>query len=304
VKHLRRFAGSVVLVFDADAGGQGGVDRALEVFVRHDLDLRIATLPEGLDPCDLLLAQGAEPFVAALTNAVDVLQFKLDRVWAAESGKGVEGQRRAMDAVLRILALAPEPTGQAAVVKQQLIVNGIASRLLLKEEIVWARLQELRKGIRAGDRAHPLNDNAPPAEPLGRRAGPARPLERDFLQLLLADPTLVPLAAEEVSALEVEHPGLRLLLEGLYRLRAEGQPPTLELLRQRIDNPPLMQKALELQEEGLGFPDRAAALRDVLAEFRKLRAAPIQQALLSKTRAAGTFEAARELLQELQNRTQ
>ena len=37
----------VVLVFDADAGGDTGVDRALEVFVRQDLDLAIATLARG-----------------------------------------------------------------------------------------------------------------------------------------------------------------------------------------------------------------------------------------------------------------
>ena len=38
---------AVVLVFDADAGGDTGVDRALELFVREDVDLAIATLPEG-----------------------------------------------------------------------------------------------------------------------------------------------------------------------------------------------------------------------------------------------------------------
>ena len=55
VQQLRRFAPRVVLVFDADAGGDTGVDRALEMFASHDMDLAIATLPDGLDPCDLLV---------------------------------------------------------------------------------------------------------------------------------------------------------------------------------------------------------------------------------------------------------
>src|SRR5439155_3232169 len=56
VKKIRNLAPRVVLVFDADAGGDTGVDRALEVFVSQDLDLRVATLPAGLDPCDLFVA--------------------------------------------------------------------------------------------------------------------------------------------------------------------------------------------------------------------------------------------------------
>src|SRR5262249_17980968 len=61
VRQLRRFAPRVVLVFDADAGGTTGVDRALEIFAGQDIDLRVATLPDALDPCDLLVQQGAEP---------------------------------------------------------------------------------------------------------------------------------------------------------------------------------------------------------------------------------------------------
>ena len=37
----------MVLVFDADEGGETGVDRAMEVFVSHDVDLKVATLPPG-----------------------------------------------------------------------------------------------------------------------------------------------------------------------------------------------------------------------------------------------------------------
>ncbi len=77
VGQLRRLAQRVVLVFDADAGGDTGVDRAIEVFVSNDIDLRIAGLPAGLDPCDLLSAQGPEPFRQALEQAVEVLEFKL-----------------------------------------------------------------------------------------------------------------------------------------------------------------------------------------------------------------------------------
>ena len=113
VQHLRRFVPKVVLVFDADAGGSTGVDRALEIFVSQNVDLAIAALPEGKDPCDLLVEQGAEPFRQALTNAVDALDFKLDQLLTVEGSTSIEGRRKAVEAVLSVIALAPEIPGEA-----------------------------------------------------------------------------------------------------------------------------------------------------------------------------------------------
>ena len=89
VQQLRRFAPRVVLVFDADAGGDTGVDRALEIFVSQDVDLAVATLPDGLDPCDLLVQQGPDAFRQVLDGAVDALEFKLNQVLAG----GRDGRR-------------------------------------------------------------------------------------------------------------------------------------------------------------------------------------------------------------------
>src|SRR5262249_31436211 len=135
VHHLRRFVPRVVLVFDADAGGDTGVDRALEIFASQEVDLAIATLPQGLDPCDLLTEDGGtERFKGILASAVDALDFKLNRMLQGRAGgsgtnppvtESVEGSRRAVDAVLRVIALAPELPSQAGAVKRELIISRI-----------------------------------------------------------------------------------------------------------------------------------------------------------------------------------
>ncbi len=301
VRQLRRYAPRVVLVFDADEGGETGVDRALEIFVGQDVDLRVATLPEGLDPCDLLVRHGPDPFRAALTKTVDVLEFKLNRVLESEAASGVEGKRRAVDAVLGVIALAPALPGQAGAVKHELIVTRIAQRLGLREETVWARLRELR----AARQAAPERE-APRGSAEAPRAARADPLERDLLTVLLADPGLVPVAAAEVAPKDIRHSGLRLLLEGLCRLQAEGLRPELDGLRSRIENPALLTKALEMQEIGLANADRAKWLAGLLAEFRARRASSEKRELQNQLQAAleaGDDALARELLRRLQNRT-
>src|SRR6202011_6095363 len=88
VQHLRRYAPRVVLVFDADAGGVTGVDRALEIFISQEVDLAIATLPAGMDPCDLLVQKGGDAFRQILAGAVDALDFKLRQVLGDDKATG------------------------------------------------------------------------------------------------------------------------------------------------------------------------------------------------------------------------
>ena len=297
VQQLRRLVPRVVLVFDADAGGEGGVDRALEVFVKNDLELQVASLPEGLDPCDLIAQKGPEPFRSALTKAVDVLEFKLNRVWAQE-GSSVEGRRRAIDAVLGILALAPQERS----VKLELMVNRIALRAGLKEEMsektLWARIRELRDAEQARDHPGTQGQGLSASEqPQEARQGPAAIHEVELLEVLLAEPALVAKAQAALDSARIEHPGLRRLLEGLYELSREGLTPDLDHLRPRIDNPALLAKARQWLVKGSANPDRQATLQDVLTRFRQRQANSLKRELQNQVQTADHAQAV-ELLRK------
>jgi DNA primase len=297
VQQLRRFAERVVLVFDADEGGDSGVDRALEVFASQEVDLRIATLPTGQDPCDLLVEKGAEPFVKALENAVDALEFKLNQVLKPDEIRGVDERLAGMEAVLRIIALAGTLPGPSGAIKRELMIGRIAKRLALKDETVWARLRELESERQ--ERPARVSESDVQQAP---RSAPAPPEEMELLTVLLADPLLVSAAAAEVRPEALRHPGLRRLLEGLYGLQAEGRPPTLDLLRDRIDEPRLIAKALEWQEIGLSNSDRPAWFQMIVQEFRRKRqVAPRVEELKNQLHADINHVTALELLRRLQN---
>jgi DNA primase len=288
VRKIRGVAPRVVLVFDADAGGTTGVDRALEVFVSQEMDLRIATLPVGLDPCDLLTSQGPEPFRQALEQAPDALDYKLANVM--NNAEDLHDTQAAVERMLAVLAAAPAERG----VKMELMVNRIAHRLGLKEETVWTRLKEIR--ARRAGRAAPRSAGANEPE----RATPAAKHEIELLEALLADGTLVAHAVAEVAPAEVEHPELRQLLELLYRLHAEGRVPDVDHLRGRLDDERLLDKAELLRERGLSQPDRGAYLRDILDRIRERRQLRRRQHdLKTQVQAAPDHDTARELLKKL-----
>ena len=303
VANLRKFAPRVVLVFDADDPGENAMDRALAIFASQDAELAVATLPAGLDPCDLLVKEGPEPFKRALESAVDALEFKLNRVLSGGGPLGVEGQRRAVDAILGIIAQAPALAGQAGQVKTQLMVTRISKRLALKEETVWARLQELRDR-RRGEEPRVRTDAAGHGREAGpQRAAPALPEERQLLEVLLADESLVAAAKKEIRPEEIQHPGLRRLLQGLYVLLDEGKSPSFDMLRLKLDNDPLLRAALQRRDVGEANADRAGTLRTLLRLFAEKRLRPVTEELHNQLHAAPDHRTALELLRQLQNRT-
>jgi DNA primase len=93
VRLLKRFAGRVVLAFDADAAGQGAAERFYEWERQFDVAVEVARLPRGKDPGELA---GEDP--AALRAAVDdaepFLGFRVGRVLRA-GGRVVTPEARA-----------------------------------------------------------------------------------------------------------------------------------------------------------------------------------------------------------------
>jgi DNA primase len=314
VAQLRRYVPKVVLVYDADAGGLGGVDRALDIFVGQDVELAVATLPEGLDPCDLLVRpEGVDTFKRVLTSAADALDFKLNRLLERESSPSVETTRRIIDEVLGVMAAAPPLPSKASQVKQELIVTRLAHRLGLRQETVWARFGELRIERRRKDQQQVARPAAvmPAAARVSRAAGgpptarsdPRFACEQQLIELLLAEPALVPRAAAAVAPADVAHTGVRRLLGELYAIQAAGGTPDLDALRERLrDRPDLFEAAQKRHFVGSSMQDRDQWFERVLRRLSELSIEAEKRAVAERLKTAEDDSEAVELLRELQQK--
>ena len=318
VAQLRRYVPKVVLVYDADAGGLTGVDRALEIFVSQDVELAVATLPEGLDPCDLLVrAGGADTFKQILTSAVDALDFKLNRLLDRGEAATVEGTRRVIDEILGIMAAAPELPSRGAQVKQELIVTRLAHRLGLRQETVWARLTELKNERRKKDFQNLQKGVAAPTPMPGAarvtrpssagdrnaakpKTDPTLAAELQLLELLLAHPGFVPQAAVAVSPEQVTHTGIQRILAELYAAHTAGLVPDIDALRERLaDRPDLFEAAAQRQFIGQQMREPEQWLGRILKRFDDMKAEALQKNVKDQLASASGDEAT-ELLRRLQ----
>jgi DNA primase catalytic core len=86
---LKRIADTVVLLFDGDEAGQRAADRAIEVFFKEPIDVKIAVLPGGQDPDDLLAAEdGPALFTDMIDASEDAMAFRFERLEAKLSASG------------------------------------------------------------------------------------------------------------------------------------------------------------------------------------------------------------------------
>lgn len=320
VAQLSRYAPKVVLLYDADAGGFAGVDRALELFVSQDVELAVATLPDGLDPCDLLVTPGGiETFKEVLTSAADALDFKLNKLLERDPTPSDATKLRIIDDILGVMASAPPVPGAAAQMKRELIITRLSHRLGSKQETVWSRFGELRKAHEQNEREAQQKERESPRNgrptvtvrpdailptterPRGAtKAGPAVAAERQLVELLLGDPLLVAVAAAQLAPEEITHTGLRRVLTELYGAQAAAGVPDLESLRERLgDRPDLFEVAQKLQFVGQQMQDREQWLARLLKRFAEMKAEDL--ARRAKEQLAGASEdEAIELLRRIQ----
>jgi DNA primase len=105
---LRRFSERVVLMFDADEAGTNASLRGFERSVPGDLDLRVAALPEGRDPADVVAAGELEVLKAALSASTPLLQFRLERLLEGFDLSEPEARGRAVRAAADVVARHPD----------------------------------------------------------------------------------------------------------------------------------------------------------------------------------------------------
>ncbi len=108
VRLLKRYAGRVVLAFDADAAGQGAAERFYEWEQKYQVQVAVARLPGGLDPGELGQRDPAA-LAAAVADAPPFLGFRLARAMDGQPRRTPEDRARLAERAMSVVNEHPEP---------------------------------------------------------------------------------------------------------------------------------------------------------------------------------------------------
>ncbi len=76
---IRRLSANVIFAFDGDSAGIRAVNRSAMIALSLDMQVKIAMIPEGQDPADIIL-KDQNQWKDIIKNSVDIVSFHLDRI--------------------------------------------------------------------------------------------------------------------------------------------------------------------------------------------------------------------------------
>jgi len=266
---LRRYAKKVVLVYDSDVAGIEAANRALDVCLSQRIDIRLASVTEGKDPCEFILSASKERFEQLVDEAVDVFQFKWDRLTEKfDSEDTLAGKRLAIEEYLQTIATGLQ-AGNVPAIDLGLWVNQISKIIGLDGKQINIELsRRLRRAEKAASYKR-QSQNAPGSINYGQ--GLFAAAQREVLEVLLNEPELFEVASEKITADVFDVPILRQIAEILFgRLQTDVNATLREILAgaESVELGNCFMELAQAGDEKGNFQDRLSGALDTIERYQ------------------------------------
>ena len=261
---LRRYVKRVVLVFDSDAAGQEAANRALDVCLSQRVDIKLASISEGKDPCDFLLTAGKDRFERLVDEAIDVFQFKWDRLLETfGSDETLAGRKAATEEFLQTIATSLW-AGYMPPLDRGLVVNRLSKIIGLDSKQINAEL--CKRVGRLAKTTHPKAENKK-EQSIAYGEGLFATAQREILEVLLNEPKLFEAAKQKISADDFDVPILRQIATILFETLSIDFDPPLRTVLAKAESAELGGAVVELAQAGeqkSNFESRLAGALSVI----------------------------------------
>ncbi|MDD5423036.1 MAG: DNA primase [Candidatus Omnitrophica bacterium] len=251
---LKRFANTVIMVYDPDEAGEAASLRNLDMFISEDMNVYIAELPQGFDPDSAIRKFGADEFLKIVKSSKNLFDYKLDKLNARFDMKKPHGKAAIASEMLPTISRINN-----AVMKSEL-VKKLAERLSVDEESLKAELKKVKPDYSQRRYA------AVPAEV----KKDFRAAEMMLLALLLEGQNYTETIMRSVSPEEFKDSSVRDAVSAIYAMQKEGVQATaaklINHLGNGVDASALVSEAVNILDV---MHEKEKALEDCVARMKK-----------------------------------
>ncbi len=253
VQFLERLSNRVVLALDADRAGISAVKRAADLMLRRGLDVKVAVMPDGKDPADIIL-NNPKDFKQIIGNSIHVIEFLL-LVLSKENLDERTFKLRAREEVLPYLLLLPNK------IDQDHFENKVAEVMKTTKEAVHFEVERLAEQSEQVVKSAPILRVSELIEKKENNIGIDRRLETTLTYLL----GVLPVFDEKVAG------KLKLLMEEITAL-------TFSEIENMVPKSTLAEVTFRVETALDQYP-RKVFHEEVVHAFNQLREVVIKQQL-------------------------
>ena len=102
-KLLKRYASKVLVSYDGDGAGQKATLRSLDIFENEGFEVKVVSLPDGLDPDDVIKKYGKEAYADLLSKALPLIDFNLNVIENGKDLTDVSDKRKYISECLQVI---------------------------------------------------------------------------------------------------------------------------------------------------------------------------------------------------------
>ena len=139
VQLLSRYTKNVVLLFDADAAGIKASMRSIELLLKKDIEVKIATLPAGEDPDSYVNKYGKDDFDEQIKKAENFLEYQSEYF----EKQGLFSDPAEMTNAIRELVKSAALINDE--LKRNILIKTIAKKFSLREILIENELEKILK---------------------------------------------------------------------------------------------------------------------------------------------------------------
>jgi DNA primase len=254
IKLLKRYANTVIMVYDPDEAGESASLRNLDLFISEDVNVYIAELSDGLDPDSYIRKFGAEDFLKKVKASKNIFEYKLDKLKDRFDARSTNGKAAIVAEMLPTIARINN-----AVLKSEL-VKKLAERLSVEEEAIRSELKKVKS------ESYEPRYVASPAE--AKKS--VRAAELMLLALALEGGRYLDIIKLQLSVEELKDTSIREAVVAAIKMHGDNTEVTATRLMTGLSRSPedvkLVSEAASMTET---ISDKDKALSDCIARIKK-----------------------------------
>lgn len=254
VKLLKRFANTVIMVYDPDEAGEAASLRNMDMFISEGVNVYIAELPEGFDPDNYIRKFGTDDFIKITKSSKNLFEYKLYKLSSRFDIKTAHGKAAIAGEMLPTISRI-----ENAVLRSNLIKK-LAERLSVDEESVRTELKKVKPDYSA------RTYNVTPLE----AKKDSKSAERMVLALLLEGENFIRRAKDSLSLDEFKDSLVRDVVKAIYDLSRQEKNITAVRLMNHFDNnedaADIISEAVHISET---LDNKEKVLLDCIAKIKR-----------------------------------